>query len=172
MTSAGRKRLTAVAALLVAGGALVYLAMSNMEQNLVYYWTPSDLLAKADTARDATIRLGGMVQVGSKEWDAETMILKFKMSESPEGDGATVPVLSTGAPPQMFREGIGCIVEGKFDGRVFHAERLMVKHSNEYKPPTAGSDPKEMYETLSPDMPPTHPPARPKPDKHPGEEKL
>jgi cytochrome c-type biogenesis protein CcmE len=172
VTSTGKKRLTAVLALLVAGLALVYLAMGNMEQNLVYYWTPSDLLAKADTVRNATIRLGGMVRVGSKQWNGETLSLKFVMSENPAGDGASVTVVSTGAPPQMFREGIGCIVEGKFDGQIFHAERLMVKHSNEYKPPTTGADPRKLYETLSPDMPADHPSRRNKPALTPTEEKL
>jgi cytochrome c-type biogenesis protein CcmE len=171
VTSTGKKRLTAVVALLVAGSAMVYLALGNMEENLVYYWTPTDLLAKADTVKDATIRLGGMVAEGSKEWNGDTLSLKFVMSENPSGAGAKVTVVSTGAPPQMFREGIGCIVEGKFDGQIFHAERLMVKHSNEYKPPATGSDPRDRYKTLVPERPANHP-SRPggPPDLH--EEKL
>ena len=151
MTSTGKKRLTAVAALLVAGAALAYLALGNMETSLVYYWTPSDLLAKADTAKDKTIRLGGMVQVGTKEWSPETLSLKFVMGEKPEGPGPSVTVVATGSPPQMFREGIGCIVEGKYDGEIFHAERLIVKHSNEYRPPAAGQDPRGLYKTLAPE---------------------
>jgi cytochrome c-type biogenesis protein CcmE len=156
--AAAKTRLTAAVALAVAGGAIAYLAFGNMEQNLVYYWTPADLLAKADTVKDATIRLGGMVQAGSKQWNAESLTLRFVMAEKPEPGGPSVVVLSSGAPPQMFREGIGCIVEGKFDGSVFHADRLMVKHSNEYRPPA---------------MPPTHPGANTAPEANaaPGRER-
>ncbi|MBI5511119.1 MAG: cytochrome c maturation protein CcmE [Deltaproteobacteria bacterium] len=156
MTPAGKKRLTAVAALAVAGAGLVYLATGNIEENLVYYWTPTDLLAKADTVKNATIRLGGMVQTGSKQWNAETLSLRFVMGETPEAGGKTITVVSTGAPPQMFREGIGCIVEGKFDGQIFHADRLMVKHSNEYKPPADVADSHQLYKTLAPETPATH----------------
>ena len=49
------------------------------------------------------------------------------------------PTTSTGAPPQMFRENIGCIVEGNLDeSGTFHSDRLMVKHSNEYRAPKPG----------------------------------
>jgi len=176
-----QKRLTAVLALLIAGAALAYLAMSNVEENLVYYWTPTDLLAKASTVKDATIRLGGMVKVDSKEWNAETLSLKFIMSESPVGDGPSITVVSTGAPPQMFREGIGCIVEGKYDGKLFHADRLMVKHSNEYRPPKEGEDAHDMYKTMDEDeMPADHPQRKrrdtespaPMPSTEPKEERL
>ena len=157
MTPTGKKRLTAVVALLGAGGAMAYLAFGNIEENLVYYWTPTDLLAKAATVENATIRLGGMVQTGSLKWDAQTLQLKFSMGESPEPGPPSVTVLSQGSPPQMFREGIGCIVEGKFDGQVFRSDRLMVKHSNEYKPPAPGESGKDLYKTLEPEMPAAHP---------------
>ena len=48
----------------------------------------------------------------------------------------------------MFREGIGVVVEGRYDGAMFTAERLMVKHSNEYHPPKDGKAPHEMMKTL------------------------
>ncbi len=152
-----RKALLAVGALAVAAAALGVLALGNIEENLVYYWTPTDLLAKQTSVQDATIRLGGMVQKESLVWNAETLSLRFTMGEKPEPGGPSVVVVSTGAPPQMFREGIGCIVEGRFDGQIFHSDRLMVKHSNEYRPPEPGEDPRKKYETLVPERPATHP---------------
>ena len=57
---------------------------------------------------------------------------------SPAASNArSVPVTSNELPPQMFRENIGVVVEGTFDSsQTFTAQRLMVKHSNEYRPPT------------------------------------
>ena len=58
-------------------------------------------------------------------------------------------VRSTEVPPQMFREGIGVVVEGTFDKtQVFSSNRLMVNHSNEYRAPKPGEDREEWQETL------------------------
>jgi cytochrome c-type biogenesis protein CcmE len=58
-------------------------------------------------------------------------------------------VRSTGAPPQMFRDGMGVVVEGRYGAdSVFRSSSLMVKHSNEYRAPKAGERPQEMYRTL------------------------
>ncbi len=151
MSNQASKRWFTVIAIAIAIGAVAYLSFGGIEKNLVYYWTPSDLLAKKDSVKGATIRLGGMVQEGSLDWDAESMRLEFAMAEQPEPGGPSIKVISTGAPPQMFREGIGCIVEGKYDGTVFHSDRLMVKHSNEYQPPEHGEDLREKYKTLIPE---------------------
>jgi len=148
MTSANKKRLAAGAAVLAASAALIYMAFGGIEQNLVYYWDAKELLAKADTARGATIRLGGMVQKGSVEWNPTTLQLKFKVGMQSEPGGPTILVDSTGAPPQMFREGQGVVVEGRYDGQVFHSDRVLVKHSNEYHPPRPGEGPRETYKTL------------------------
>ena len=66
-------------------------ATMSLEDNLVYYWTTSDLLAKQQEAKDAPIRLGGMVQEGSIDWDPEALTriaqyeLAFRMqSEAPD----------------------------------------------------------------------------------------
>jgi len=58
-------------------------------------------------------------------------------------------VHATGAPPQMFRPGIGVVVEGRYahDG-TFQATNLMVRHSNEYHPPAPGHGAKEAYKSL------------------------
>jgi cytochrome c-type biogenesis protein CcmE len=60
-----------------------------------------------------------------------------------------VAVRSRGTPPQMFRDGIGVVVEGRYlsDG-VFNCTNLMIKHSNEYRPPKPGESPNAMYRTL------------------------
>lgn len=148
MTGKNGKRAFAAVAIAAVVVSVGYLAFGGIEENLVYYWTPSDLIAKSETVKGATIRLGGMVQEGSMAWNEQSLRLQFSMGEGPDPDDDSITVVSTGAPPQMFREGIGCVVEGRFDGKIFHSDRLMVKHSNEYVPPSHGEEAKEKYKTL------------------------
>ncbi|MFZ5482179.1 MAG: cytochrome c maturation protein CcmE [Myxococcota bacterium] len=132
-----RNKLGAVVALLVAGGGLAFLAFGDLGENLVYYWSPTEMVAQKEKAVGATIRLGGMVEPGSMK-GPEGGVLRFKVTDG----GATVAVESTGVPPQMFREGIGVVVEGTLaeDG-TFRCTRMMVKHDNEYRAPEAGAKP-------------------------------
>lgn len=148
MTSANKKRVVALVAVLVAGGALAFISMGGIEKNLVYYWNAQELLERGDKAHGATVRLGGVVKNGSVHWDASTLKLDFDVGIAPEAGGATVAVHAIGAPPQMFREGMGVVVEGRYDGKVFTADRVLVKHSNEYRPPAPGEKASETYSTL------------------------
>ena len=128
-------RLFMLGAFLVAGAAFVVIAASSMNKNLVYYWTPTDLVANGDKAYGATIRLGGMVTPGSIKNHAGVSGVEFDVH-----DGAkNVHVKSSGVPPQMFRENIGVVVEGTMvKGGYFECNRLMVSHSNEYRAPKSG----------------------------------
>ena len=144
-----KNQLAALAALTVAGGFVAYMAFGDIGENLVYFWDVDQLLEKGDDALGATIRLGGVVQPGTMNWDAEAIDLKFNISMKPEAnDPIHVAVAAKDAPPQMFREGIGVVVEGTYDGKVFHADRVIVKHSNEYQPPAEGEKPEQLYKTL------------------------
>jgi cytochrome c-type biogenesis protein CcmE len=136
-----------VVALAVVLGAFAYLLYGGIGSNLVYFLTPQELLAKGDDAYDAPVRLGGQVEPGSVQWNAQTLDLRFRVT-----DGAkTVLVHSRGAPPQMFRDGIGVVVEGRYNRQgFFESHNLMVKHSNEYRAPEGGTHPApaEMYKSL------------------------
>lgn len=140
-----QRRLFMVGALLVGSGALAWVSMGTLGDNLVYYWSPAEMQAKGDDAIDATVRLGGMVVPGSVKWEPEAQRLAFQVSDGT----ATVDVVGEGAPPQMFREGIGVVVEGRLgaDGK-FRSDEVMVKHSNEYRAPEAGERPEDVYKSL------------------------
>jgi cytochrome c-type biogenesis protein CcmE len=139
MKTSTRNRLIALAAVLVAGGALGFIAFGNIGKNLVYYWTPGEMLAKGEGAYRTTIRLGGMVQRGSLQWDPKHTRLSFRVADGPQPGATSVLVSSSEVPPQMFREGIGVVVEGTYDrSGLFTSHRLMVNHSNEYRPPKPG----------------------------------
>jgi cytochrome c-type biogenesis protein CcmE len=142
-----------VAALLVAAAALAFIAFGDLGKNLVYYWTPSEMLAAGSKAYGATIRLGGIVQKGTVTWDAGHTELSFRVANDPTPGAPSVLVKVREIPPQMFREGIGVVVEGTFDkGQVFTSNRLLVNHSNEYRPPKPG-DGDRWKDTLSSDTP-------------------
>ena len=142
-----RTRYFVFGALLAAAVAFSVIAASGISQNLVYYWTPSDLRAAGDKAYGSTSRLGGMVAPGS--------IHKVSGSSAVEFDGkdatGVVHVKSSGAPPQMFREDIGVVVEGTMvRGGWFQSNRLMVSHNNQYRPPKSGHpvDKKELEQLI------------------------
>jgi cytochrome c-type biogenesis protein CcmE len=144
MNERSRRRILAITAIVAAAGAMGFLAMGGIGENLVYYWSPSELLEAGDKAQGATIRLGGLVLGDSVVESTDGLSLDFLVTD---GD-ATVPVHAEAVPPAMFREGIGVVVEGTMgpDG-TFQTTRLMVKHDNEYRAP--GEDEhKEMKELM------------------------
>lgn len=142
----GKRRMWAGLGLAAVAGAILWLAAGSLESNMVYFLTPSELAARATEVEGQPVRLGGMVKTGTVEWAPEEPLLRFEITD---GD-RTVSVRTTSAPPAMFQEGQGVVVEGEYgpDG-VFRAERLMVKHSNEYRPPEDGEKPAEMYESIT-----------------------
>jgi cytochrome c-type biogenesis protein CcmE len=147
-TGPRRTRWFAVGALAVAGAAFAVITAGGIGENLVYYWGPAELHAAGDKAVGATIRLGGKVAEGSVKYGGEASNLEFDV----EDGKALVHVRSRGVPPQMFREGIGVVVEGTMTrAGVFESQRLMVSHSNEYRAPGEQyeGDVKELMRTTS-----------------------
>jgi cytochrome c-type biogenesis protein CcmE len=140
-----RRRPLAIAAVAVVVGVFAWLLYGGLDKNIVFFLTPQELLAKGTAGYDVPVRLGGQVKPGSVKWDDKTLRLTFEVTDGK----SEIPVQSSGAPPQMFRDGQGVVVEGRF-GRdhVFNSTGLMIKHSNEYRPPKPGEQPQEMYKTL------------------------
>ena len=144
-----RRRTRRFVLLAVAVAALAFLAIAagGINDNLVYYWTPTDLRAAGNKAYGATIRLGGMVAEGSIRHRAGTTGVEFDVKDA----SAVVHVKSSGVPPQMFRDGIGVVVEGTMTrGGIFESHRLMVSHNNEYRAPKSGHpvDKKELEKLM------------------------
>lgn len=140
----GRALALAVGAIVVAG-ALGYLLYGGLDRNLVYFLTPAELLERGDRAYDVPVRLGGQVAPGSVEWNAEALDLRFRLSDGTR----EIPVHARGAPPQMFRDGMGVIVEGRYSRTgTFESTSLMVKHSNEYRAPHDGERPPNTFPSL------------------------
>jgi len=115
-----------------------YLAFSSVGNALVYYLTPTELLARGDAAVGETVRLGGQVAVGSVSGPATD--LRFVLTD---GD-SSIPVHSTVAPTRSFREGSGAVVEGSLDADgLFEATQVIVKHDENYEAPAPGTQPSD-----------------------------
>ena len=127
----GRKLKYLVAGAIVVA-ALVGLIYSGVRDSMVYFYTPSELKQKQDEVRGKALRLGGMVVDGSVRWDPQTLLLTFQLTD---GQG-TVFVRHKGTAPDLFKEGVGAVVEVAWmpDG-YFRASTIMAKHSEDYKPP-------------------------------------
>lgn len=139
------KRIGLVVGAVAVLGAFGYLLAGGIGENLVYFVTPTELAAKGADVHDTPVRLGGQVKPGTVQWDADALDLRFELTDGT----ADVRVHSTGAPPQMFRDGMGVVVEGRMsrDG-VFLSTNLMVMHSNEYRAPESGEKPQDRYHQL------------------------
>lgn len=147
-SAAGRRKSALVVAVVVIVAAFAFLLYGGIDKNVVFFLTPGELLSRGPAAYDVPLRLGGLVQPGTVRWDPESLDLRFVVVDS-GGQAQAVNVYSKGAPPQMFRDGMGVVVEGRYhrDG-VFHSTNLMVKHSNEYRKPEHGERPQDMYRSL------------------------
>jgi len=138
------KRVGLLVGLVAVLGAFGYLIAGGIGDNLVYFVTPTELVARGSAGYDAPLRLGGEVKPGTVLWDAEALDLRFSLTDGTED----VAVYSKGAPPQMFRDGMGVVVEGRMTEGGFQSTNLMVMHSNEYRAPDEGNAPKDRYHQL------------------------
>jgi len=135
-----------IIAILVILGGIAFLTFGKLEKNLVYFVTPTEILKKGASALNQSVRLGGMVRKGTIQWDPEKVYLEFILTDNQK----EVRVVSHETPPQMFQEEMGVVVEGKMLVQgYFEAERLMVKHSNEYHPPKEGEKPHLIYKDIT-----------------------
>ena len=131
MTPTRRRRLLGVLVILLGVGAASALVIWSLNQNMLYFVSPSDVAAQ-DIPPGRSIRLGGLVQPGSVERAPEGLEVRFVVTDGRE----SVNVVFDDILPDLFREGQGVIARGAFDsdGR-FEAEEVLAKHDENYMPP-------------------------------------
>ena len=129
MTRKQRRGAMIAAALGVLGLAAV-LVLSAMEESIVFFQSPSDVVEKA-LVPGQRFRLGGLVTEGSlKRGDGATV--RFSVTDNAH----TVDVTYSGLLPDLFREGQGVVVEGALDASgTFVADTVLAKHDETYMPP-------------------------------------
>jgi len=137
-----RQRLILIALMVVGAGLAVAFALKSFNENLMYFFSTTDVSA-GKAPQDALFRLGGMVVKGSVERPGDGLMVRFKLTDFSK----EVTVEYTGILPDLFREGQGIVANGKLDGRgVFVAEEVLAKHDENYMPPEVKASLKKQVE--------------------------
>jgi cytochrome c-type biogenesis protein CcmE len=131
MMTRKRKRLIFVLAGLVLLGSATWLTLSALQDNLVFFYSPTDIYTKGVTA-GRLLRLGGLVASGSIKRESDGKTIDFTVTDGKN----SIPVIYAGDLPDLFREGQGVVVEGRLqaDGN-FSASTVLAKHDEKYMPP-------------------------------------
>jgi cytochrome c-type biogenesis protein CcmE len=127
------RRFAWIGAGLAALGIAVALVLNAFQSNLVFFFTPSQVVAK-EAPQSRPFRIGGLVESGSLKRDPNSLTVQFRVTDTAQ----TIPVTYTGLLPDLFKEGKGVVAQGSLgpDG-AFHATEVLAKHDENYMPPEA-----------------------------------
>ena len=127
------KRALLIGAGLVVLAAAVTLVLTAFQQNLVFFFTPSQVAAN-EAPIGKPFRIGGMVEQGSLKRGGDGLTVQFTVTDTAK----SVQVKYTGILPDLFKEGKGVVAQGRLgpDG-VFQATEVLAKHDENYMPPEA-----------------------------------
>ncbi len=121
---------------------IIAISVQELQEKTVFFYTPEEILENPKRFQNKTIRIGGLVQKGTVKWNAKDIKLSFNITEN---DKKFIPVLYDGIKPDLFREGQGVVVEGKYWEKRFEATQLLVKHSEDYSIKDENKKNKENY---------------------------
>jgi cytochrome c-type biogenesis protein CcmE len=128
-----QKRRLILVLLIVGGiGAAVALAVTAFRENILFFYSPSEVVAGKVPA-NAAFRLGGLVTAGSLKRETDGVTVNFTVTDTAQ----TVPVRFRGILPDLFREGQGVVAHGRLADKVFEADEVLAKHDENYMPPEA-----------------------------------
>ena len=129
------KRIAIIASGVLCLGVATALVLNAFQSNLVFFHSPSDVLA-GKAPKDKAFRVGGMVEKGSVKRVGDGLTVQFLVTDTVK----TIPVAYTGTLPDLFREGKGVVAQGRMrpDG-VFQASEVLAKHDENYMPPEAAT---------------------------------
>ena len=127
------KRIIFICAALAAIGLATWLVLGAFKENLVFFFSPTQVAAK-EAPINKTFRIGGLVGEGTLKKDPDGLTVRFTITDTAN----TIPVVYKGILPDLFKEGRGCVAQGRVnsDG-VFYADTIMAKHDENYMPPEA-----------------------------------
>ena len=125
-----KKRASLLAILLLTSVIGIFLILSALNKNILYFNSPTDIKTNQDINFDKKIRVGGMVKKETlkiKDQEIRFIITDFKNE---------INVSFKGTIPNLFAEGKGVVAEGKLqDKKFFVADRILAKHDENYMPP-------------------------------------
>jgi cytochrome c-type biogenesis protein CcmE len=116
-------------------GAATALVLNAFQSNLVFFFSPTDIVENR-VPQGRAFRIGGMVEEKSLTRAPDGLTVRFKVTDTAK----TIPVVYTGILPDLFKEGKGVVAQGTIgpDG-VFRATEVLAKHDENYMPPEAAA---------------------------------
>lgn len=130
---ARQKRLALLGAGLAALGLAAWLVLSAFQENMVFFFTPTQVHA-GEAPRGRSFRIGGMVEAGSVQRQADGVSVRFVVTDMQQ----RIPVTYKGILPDLFREEKGVVAQGRLvDQGGFIADEVLAKHDENYMPPEA-----------------------------------
>jgi cytochrome c-type biogenesis protein CcmE len=129
------RRLAWIGAGVAVLGIAVALVLNAFQSNLVFFFTPSQVVAN-EAPQGRAFRIGGLVEEKSLTRGSDGLTVRFKVTDTAK----TIPVVYTGILPDLFKEGKGVVAQGSLgpDG-VFKATEVLAKHDENYMPPEAAA---------------------------------
>ena len=128
------KRITFIVVGLACLAIAATLVLRAFQNNLVFFFSPTQVAAN-EAPQNRTFRVGGLVQDGTVKRDSDGLTVRFVVTDTAK----SIPVVYKGILPDLFKEGKGCVAQGRLgsDG-VFYADQVLAKHDENYMPPEAG----------------------------------
>lgn len=130
-----RQRLILIVTLVVGVGIAVGLVLNAFRNNLLFFYSPSQV-AKGESPAGRNFRIGGLVVKGSVHHASDGLTVHFVLTDYAK----SIPVVYKGILPDLFREGQGIVAMGRVDGQgEFVAQEVLAKHDAKYMPPEVAS---------------------------------
>ena len=125
-----KSRILFLVLLLLLATVVIFFILKSLEENIVYFFSPSEIYNKPNITLNEKIRIGGLVKEDSIIKDQTS--IKFIITDLKK----EIIVSYSGAVPNLFSEGKGVIVEGELkDKKYFVADKILAKHDENYMPP-------------------------------------
>ena len=125
-----KSRIFFLAFLLILGTILIFIVLRSLEENVVYFFSPTEIYNKTNISFEKKIRVGGLVKMNSVNKNKTS--INFVITDLKK----EIVVTYNGLTPSLFAEGKGVIAEGKLkDKKYFVADKILAKHDENYMPP-------------------------------------
>ena len=130
LTKKVKSRIVFLVLLVLSASVVIFLILKSLEENVVYFFSPSEIYDKPNISFNEKIRIGGLVKEDSISKDQTS--IKFIITDLKK----EIIVSYSGAVPNLFSEGKGVIAEGELmDKKYFIADKILAKHDENYMPP-------------------------------------
>ena len=130
LTKKVKSRIFFLSVVIVLAALVIFVILKSLEENVVYFFSPTEIYNKANISFDKKIRIGGLVKknsVSKKDTSINFIITDLKKE---------IVVSYNGIVPNLFSEGKGVVAEGKLkDKKYFIADKILAKHDENYMPP-------------------------------------